>query len=164
MSICVEDVDEHGWPLLLDGLRKNAHNLEILHLEAISEKDPYTSPVGFSSVFSKLPNLQCLRLERTPIGSEIVDSSAPGNPDIILMSVICQNLRTVVIDYCDITMKCFESVWNNCKNLSFLGMAGLQADEEQIRKGLILLPNDNLKILRFVDCQVNDAMVLLIIE
>jgi hypothetical protein len=83
-----------------------------------------------------------------------------GNEALIILSQISINLRTLIIDYCDVDMACFETVWNNCRNLSFLGLAGLCNDENDLK--LELLHNDNLTILRFVDCQINDDIVFIL--
>jgi hypothetical protein len=61
--ICVEDVDKDGWPVLLAGLSKYGSSLKVMHLETISEKEPFVSTIGFGAVFSQMPKLEYVRME-----------------------------------------------------------------------------------------------------
>jgi hypothetical protein len=106
-----------------------------------------------------MPKLEHIRVERSPLGSiQSALFGTGGNADMLLMSTVCINLKSIVIDYCDVNMHCFEPIWNNCKNLSFLGLAGFHQDG--VRPSL--QPNKNLKVLRFVDCQVDDDTVIFV--
>lgn len=155
--LSVEDIDVNSWYLLLEGLATYGSEIKILNLEAISEKDKYHSTVGLSTVFPNLKKLECIRMDRVPVGS----SDFPlwgGTMDILIMAEVCTNLRAVILDYCDLSLECLSAVWNNCVNLGFLGAAGLK----NLGKMATLTKRSSLKTLRFVDCQISDSFVYFI--
>ncbi|EGF83124.1 hypothetical protein BATDEDRAFT_34000 [Batrachochytrium dendrobatidis JAM81] len=154
-AITVEDVDEDCWIPLLRAISDNCSNIRHLSLEAISEKEQYASNVGLVYLFESVPKLEYIRMDGVPVG-HMHFTPFGGDLDIKALPIVCPNLRAITLDYCDVTMKSVYTLWNECKNLEFLGLAGLsQAPEIQQS----LLPKPKLKILRFVDCDVSDALL-----
>lgn len=156
VSLGVEDVDEDGWPVMVDALIEKGSNLKILSLEACSEKEAFGSKKGLSSLFPFLDKLECLRIDGLPIGS--FDFSWGGDMDLQILSNSCPNLRAVSLDFCDLTLQSFYTLWNSCPNLEFLGLAGLGFVNNDVVH-MQLEPRPKLIKLRFVDCQVNDQLV-----
>ncbi|KAJ3322385.1 hypothetical protein HDV06_003105 [Boothiomyces sp. JEL0866] len=126
----VNDVDKKCWPLLLDALKYEGYNIKVLSIEACSELEPYTSKTGLSTIFPSLRNLECLRLDGVPVNS--YDFTWGGDFDILILTTLCPNLTAVALDYCDLTMESFYTLWNNCENLEFLGLVGLTNESESI--------------------------------
>lgn len=156
-SISVEDVDETGWPLLIDAIADNGAELLHLNLEACSEKDPYGSRRGMSTVFPHLSKLKTVRIDGLPLGS--LDFPWGGDLDVQTLSKFCPNLTAVSLDFCDISIASFIHLWNSCPNLEFLGVAGLGGFETINATIPELQSRPKLKTLRFVDCQIHDKLV-----
>ncbi|KAI8894864.1 hypothetical protein BC833DRAFT_623560 [Globomyces pollinis-pini] len=154
-TIQVEDVHGDGWPYLLQSLTDFGYNLKILEIAACLEKGAFISKRGLATVFSHLPKLECLRLEGIPIGS--ADFSWGGDLDITVLTEHCVHLKAISLDYCDLTLNSFVSIWNNCPNLTFLGVAGLQI--HNIPFDYDLNPHHSMQTLRFVDCQITDTLI-----
>lgn len=152
-SLTVDDVDEDGWPILTEALERYGRNIKVLNLEACGEKEPFQGKKSLSSIFSTMDKLECLRLDATPIG--ISDDQFAGDIDVVLLCSRCLNLRAVSIDYCNISLDSFYILWNNCPNLEFIGLAGIQGTDSEAN----LEYRPSMKTLRFVDCQINDALV-----
>jgi hypothetical protein len=155
-SVAVEDVDEDGWPLLVDALIRRGSNLKVLSLEACSEKEAFGSKKGLSALFPFLDKLECLRIDGLPIGS--FDFSWGGDMDLSVLATSCPNLRAVSLDFCDLTLQAFYTLWNSCPNLEFLGLAGLGFSTSELAH-VELVQRPKLLKVRFVDCQVNDTLV-----
>jgi hypothetical protein len=154
-SVGVDDVDSEGWPVLIDSLTDHGQHLKILNLECCTEKDPFISGFGLSKMFSKMKDLECVRFDAAPIGS----GEFGGDNDLVRLARTCLNLRAISIDYCDITINSFFTLWNECEHLDFLGFAGLQQATVMVYPELVMKPK--LKTLRFVDVQANDQIVTL---
>lgn len=152
--IATDDIHREAWPTFITALADQAQNLKILNIEACSEKDPFMSTRGLATVFPSLKKLECIRLDGCPIGSS--DFHWGGDMDIFVLSTFCPNLRAVSLDYCDLTLSTFYTLWNNCPNIDFLAFAGLQ---DITGKRIRLEPRPKLQTLRFVDCQVDDNIV-----
>ncbi|KAI8914502.1 hypothetical protein EDD86DRAFT_199482 [Gorgonomyces haynaldii] len=157
-SLSVDDVDADGWRVLVHNLSQYGHNIRVLFLEAIAEKDLYRSNVGMSHFFRVMHQLECLRLERLPIGGPLLPAFG-GNMDIFVMAEVCTKLRAITLDYCDISMDAFYMIWNKLPCIEFVGVAGLRISSLQ-RPDLVDRPT--LKTLRFVDCQVDDYLLCII--
>jgi hypothetical protein len=132
------------------------YNLEYLCLEACSEKDPFQSRRGLATLAPTLVNLKYLRFEGIPLGS--MEFGLGGDMDIAIIANMCKNLRAVSIDFCDITMASFYAIWNSCENLEFLGLAGVTAGS---LAPIPLVKRTKIKTLRFVDCQIDDRVVII---
>ncbi|KAJ3329224.1 hypothetical protein HDU91_003908, partial [Kappamyces sp. JEL0680] len=152
-EVSVDDVDKDGWPILVNCLVENGSNIKVLNMESCSEKDNYGSKRGLSTVFPFLSNLECLRLDGLSIGSS--DFHLGGDLDLCVLASTCPNLRVVALDFCDVTLQSFYTLWKECPNLEFIGLAGLQ-DVNQVME---LDQRPHLKTLRFVDCQINDQLI-----
>jgi hypothetical protein len=155
-NLAVDDVDSEGWLTLIEHICRYGKNLKSLCLEACSEKDAFTSKKGLATVFPALKDLECVRFDSIPIGSS--DFSWGGDLDLVVLTSTCLNLRAVTIDFCDVTLQSLFILWNNCLNLDFLGLAGVQAVAISENK---LMKRPKLKTLRFVDCQIDDTLVIL---
>lgn len=155
-SFSVNDIDKKSWPFLLQALKTAGYNLKVLSLEACSELDTFTSQTGLSTIFPSLRNLECLRLDGLPVNS--FDFTWGGDFDILILATLCPNLTAVALDYCDLTMESFFTLWNTCSNLEFLGLVGLTDESDSIPP---LKVKERLTTLRFVDCQINDSMVII---
>ncbi|KAJ1343286.1 hypothetical protein BSLG_002312 [Batrachochytrium salamandrivorans] len=155
-AITVEDVDSDGWIPLLRAVSENCQNIRHLNLEAIPEKEQYTSSVGMVYLFESLPKLECIRMDGIPVGHKHFTPFG-GDLDIKTLPIVCPNLRAVTLDYCDVSMKSFYTLWNDCKHLEFLGLAGLSQSSDALQ--LNLMPKPLLKTLRFVDCDVSDSLL-----
>ncbi|KAJ3276451.1 hypothetical protein HDV01_005074 [Terramyces sp. JEL0728] len=153
-NLSVNDVHKNSWPLLLDALKQEGYNLKVLSLEACSELEPFTSKIGLSTIFPALRNLECLRLDGVPVNS--YDFTWGGDFDILILTTLCPNLTAVALDYCDLTMESFYTIWNNCDNLEFLGIVGLTNETDSVPEFKM---KHRLKTLRFVDCQINDSIL-----
>jgi hypothetical protein len=160
--LSVEDVDSDGWLLLIDAVATYGSNLKVVNLEACGEKDQFQSKRGLSTVFPSLPNLECIRLDGVPVGSSQIGWS--GDMDMLALCSACRNLRAVSLDFCDVSMSSFFTIWNGCPNLEFLGLAGLQYPDWSIFDiNSQFQTRSKLKTIRFVDCQVNDFIVFFLL-
>lgn len=157
-TITADDIGEESWPLLIEGLANYGSNIRVLNLEACNEKDPYGSKRGMATVFPHLKKLECIRLDGLPLGSN--DFSWGGDLDIMIMGSLCTNLRVVSLDFCDITLESFYTLWNRCPNLEFLGFAGLHGHTSDITLAEKMEIKLKLTTLRFVDCRVTDDMIV----
>ena len=134
-QVCADDIGVEAWPLLIDGLAKYGRGIKILNLK----------------------NLECIRLDGLPLGSS--DFSWGGDLDVMVMSAFCTNLRAVSLDFCDITLESFYTLWQRCPNLEFLGFAGLHGHASPATLAEPMETRAKLKTLRFVDCRVTDELV-----
>ena len=155
----IDDIESQSWVELLNDLRKHGHNLKSLTLEACPEKDPFHSNLSMANVFPSLKNLEHLRLDGVPLSTHYFGWGG----DKILKSTVrnCTKLRAISIDFADITLSSFYTLWNNCPNLEFLGLAAVSSGLSTIQP---LKINKNIKVLRLVDCQVSDELVPFLID
>ena len=157
-TLSFDDIESDGWVQLLNELKQNGRNIRSLTLEACPEKDPFDSKVPMGNVFPYLPNLEALRLDGVPLGTNYFGWG--GDRVVNTMSQYCFNLRSISIDFADITMAAFYTIWNNCPLLEFLGLAAVGTGNSK-RHSLQL--NKHLRVLRLVDCHASDEIVYLIL-
>ncbi|KAJ3116539.1 hypothetical protein HDU96_009427 [Phlyctochytrium bullatum] len=145
-AVAIEDANAACWPEICLLLQIWGSRLRNLNIEAVGNMDAFDSPEDLEPVFARLPSLEFLRLDGIPIGT---------NNAINNLANYCLNLRVLTLDYClEITMGTLPLVWNGCKNLTFLGLAGIVGDQEL---PCPLERHENLKTLRLVDCDVCDS-------
>ena len=156
-TICADDIGEETWPVLVDGLAEYGAGIKVLNLEACNEKDLYRSKRGMATVFPHLMNLECLRFDRLPLASS--DFTWGGDLDLMVMTAFCTKLRVISLDFCDITLESFYTIWNRCSGLEFLGFAGLHGEASESTINDTMETKLKLKTLRFVDCKVDDELV-----
>jgi hypothetical protein len=152
LRLSVNDVHREAWHTLIHCLGEQGSRIKVLNLECSTEKEPFLSHFGLSDMFSRLEGLECLRLDAAAIGK----GELGGDADVLHLATSCQHLRAISIDYCDVTLESFYTLWNHCENLDFLAVAGLSETRDMVR----LRPKPKLRTLRFVDVQLNDRIVL----
>ncbi|KAI8832027.1 hypothetical protein BC829DRAFT_494334 [Chytridium lagenaria] len=145
-SLAIEDANETCWPEICLCLQLWGARIRSVNIEAVGNMDAFDSPEDLEPVFTRMPSLEFLRLDGIPIGT---------NGAINNLASYCLNLKVLTLDYClEISMGTLPIVWNGCKNLTFLGLAGIVGDQE-LPPGTLGF-HHHLKTLRLVDCDVSD--------
>ncbi|KAJ3241434.1 hypothetical protein HDU81_000483 [Chytriomyces hyalinus] len=169
IRLTCDDMFPTTWPEFLAILNTSAAlPLKLLNLEAVATADTFDSAETLSPTFRRLPHLEAARFDGIAFGGVETASEAPFRS----LSQGCPNLSVLVLDYCpNVCMSAFSVIWNENPNLVFLGLAGVMntfahwdplADEIPATETEIghdaLKVHSRVRVVRFVDCQVTDAL------
>ncbi|TPX77383.1 hypothetical protein CcCBS67573_g01331 [Chytriomyces confervae] len=169
IRLTCDDMFPTTWPEFLAILNTSAAlPLKLLNLEAVATADTFDSAETLSPTFRRLPHLEAARFDGIAFGGVETASEAPFRS----LSQGCPNLSVLVLDYCpNVCMSAFSVIWNENPNLVFLGLAGVMntfahwdplaeempATETEIGHDALKV-HSRMRVVRFVDCQVTDAL------